>query len=295
MFKLGIIGSDNSHAIAFSQLANLEEGRGGLKIPDVQVTHIYGTDPERTKEVAEAGQIPHIATKSEEMLAAVDGVICVWRHGAKHLPDTLPFIKAGKPAFIDKPLATTVADARQLIETAQQAKIGFSSFSTLRYAQPTVDFIAALGEGVGEVVSGVSTGPAHLDSEYGGIFFYGIHAVELMHAAFGYGVESVSTVANGPNAHVACAYPDGRIVTLNLLGDKAKYAFHLTAFGSKGLDTHLVDSATAYYEGMRVFVDAMKNGTWPLTPEQLLEPVQVLVAAERSMETGRAVTLAEVS
>ncbi len=293
MFKLGIIGSDNSHAIQFSKLANLEDGVNGMRIEDARVTHIYGIDPERTKEVAELGEIPNIVTRNEDMLGEVDGVICVWRHGSRHMADTLPFLKAGIPAFVDKPLASSVADAMILIDTAEKAGVGLTSFSTLRYAKPTVEFIASLPEAVETAVSGVSTGPADLGSEYDGIFFYGIHAVEMMNATFGYGCESVLATSHGSNCMAVCKFPGGPTVTLSLLG-KAAYVFHVSVFGTKGWKDYTVDSSTAYYDGMNVFMETLRTGRWPLTRSQLLEPVKILAAIERSLAEDREVKLTEV-
>ncbi len=293
MFRLGILGSDNSHADRFSQLANLENGVDGKRIDDVQVTHIYGTDPGRTKEVAENGNIPNIVSRGQDMLGQVDGVICVWRHGSKHMSETLPFLEAGIPAFVDKPLAASVADARNLIDAAEKSSVGLTSFSTLRFAKPTIEFVSSLPKAIGAPVSGISTGPADLNSKYDGIFFYGIHAVELMNATFGYGCESVSATAHGDNCVAICTFPGGVVVTLNLLG-KAAYVFHVSAFGTEGYRDFLVDSSTAYYDGMQIFVETMRTGKWPFTRDRLLEPVKILAAIDRSLAEKRTILLTEV-
>ncbi len=291
MFRLGIIGSDNSHAEAFSNLANIEGS--GPRIEDVRVTHIYGTDEARTREVATNCKIPNIVTRSEEMLGNVDGVFCVWRHGSKHLNDTLPFIKAGLPAFVDKPLSNSVADARQLIDTALTAKVGFTSFSTLRFCVPTVQWLSTLKETIETPVTGMSTGPAEIDSEYDGLVFYAIHAVEMMHATWGYGVTSVTAIEQNKNVMAVCKFASGPIVTLNFLYHAA-YVFHVTAYGTKGYTQHVVDSSTSYYEGMKVIMETLRTGKWPFTPEQLLEPIQVIAAVLKSLELKREVLLSEV-
>ena len=293
MFRLGIIGSDNSHAQAFASLANLEEGYGGLRVPDVRVTHIYGTDPVRTKEVAEKSKIPHIVTKTEDMLGAVDGVLCVWRHGSKHCHETLPFLKAKIPAFVDKPLATTLADAKTLIATAQQAGVGFTSFSTLRYEKDTVAYIERLKSEVGAPTIGVSTGPADPSSEYDGIFFYGIHAVELMNAVWGYGCKTVTAVATEKHVQTVCAFANGALVTLNFLHENP-YVFHVMAFGKEKWLEHTVESKTGYYDGLLVILETLKTGKWPLTAEQLIEPVATLAAIQKSLAEKRTVALSEI-
>ncbi|NUM53114.1 MAG: Gfo/Idh/MocA family oxidoreductase [Candidatus Hydrogenedentes bacterium] len=290
MFRLGIVGSDNSHAEAFSRLTNLE---GENRIPDVLVTHIYGTDEARTKEVATNCEIPNIVTRTEDMIGQVDGILCVWRHASKHKNDSLPFIKAGIPAFVDKPLAHTVADARELIDTAEQAKVGFTSFSTLRFCVPTVQWLASLKDSIDVPVSGVSTGPAEVDSEYDGLCFYGVHTVELMHAAFGYGVTSVTASEHNKYIMAVCKYATGPIVALNFQYNEP-YVFHISAFGKKGFSDHKVDSGTSYVEGMKVIMEMMRTGKWPLTPQQLIEPVQVLAAITKSLAEKREVALSEV-
>ncbi|MBI5091771.1 MAG: Gfo/Idh/MocA family oxidoreductase [Candidatus Hydrogenedentes bacterium] len=294
MFRLGIIGSDNSHAEAFASLANLEEGHGGLCVPDVQVTHIYGTDPKRTKEVAEKSKIPNIVTNMEDMIGAVDGVLCVWRHGSKHCHDTVPFLKAKIPAFVDKPLAASVADAKSLIATAQQTGVGFTSFSTLRYERDTVAYIEQLKREAGTPTIGVSTGPADPASEYDGIFFYGIHAVELMNAVWGYGCKSVTAVATEKHVQTVCAFENGSLVTLNFLHENP-YVFHVMAFGKEKWLEHTVESKTGYYDGMLVILETLKSGKWPLTAEQLLEPVAILAAIQKSLAEKRTVAITEVS
>ncbi len=288
MLRLGIVGSDNSHAEAFSKLVNLDEGINGLRVEDCKVTHIYGTDQKRTEEVAKIGKIPNIVAKAEDMIGAVDGIACVWRHGGKHLADTLPFLKAGLPAFVDKPLACSVADATRLLDAAEKAKVGFTSFSTLRYAANVVEYINFLREKAGPLTAGVSTGPADLASEYGGIFFYGIHAVELMNAVWGYGCESVKATEHNNNVVVACKFGNGALVTLNMMGN-ATYAFHLLAFGKDAWKEHNVDSSTCYFDGMKMYLETMKTGKWPLTREQLLEPVKILTAIDKSLKENREV------
>ena len=291
--RLGIVGSDNSHAEAFSKIANGLQPE--FQIPGVRVTHIWGTDPARTQEVAEGGKIEHIAAKREDLIGQVDGVICVHRHGGLHLEDALPFLKAGIPAFVDKPLATSVADATALLDAAEAAKVGFTSFSTLRYAQGTVQFLDGLRANAGELVTGSSTGPADPGSEYGGLFFYGIHALELMHATWGYGIERVRATQHRGIVSAACAFATGPLVTLQLLNNGGKGlgvgGFHLHTVGKQSIDKYSVDSGSSYYDGMQVFVKAMRTGEWPLTRAQLLEPVKVLAAIEESLKTEKEITI----
>lgn len=291
-FRIGMVGAQNSHAAAYSKLINLE-GAGKATYGAIQVTHIWGEDEKSSADVAAKCKIATVVAKPEDMLGQVDGVICVRRHGGKHLEDAMPFLKAGIPAYVDKPLACSVADARALIAAAKAANVGFSSFSTLRYAPETTAYIDAVRKDLGALRAGTSTGHCEPDSEYGGIFFYGIHAVELASAVFGYGCDSVTALRHGPNVTAICTYPNELTVTLQLLGD-AKYVFHLSAYGKDGWKDIEVGTGNAYAAGINVILATLLEQAWPIDEVHLIEPVQILAATELSLKEGRRVTLAEL-
>jgi len=179
MIRIGIVGSDNTHAERFSELCNLEGFPG--RVRGARVVSIYGRDPQRTAEVAEKGRIPRIVETPDEMLGQVDAVMVVFRHGALHCEHALPFLEAGVPTFVDKPFATTVRDARRMV--------------------------------------GVSAGPGDVRSEYGGFIFYGIHAIEMMQETFGTGVRRVSAVHHAGNLVTTVQYRGEPIVSLQVLGN----------------------------------------------------------------------------
>lgn len=75
MFRVGIIGSDNSHALAFSKLTNIKnELTGEYEFPDIRVTAIYGHDEKRTEEVAREGRIEFIAKDPKEMFSSNNAI-----------------------------------------------------------------------------------------------------------------------------------------------------------------------------------------------------------------------------
>ena len=76
MIRIGIVGSDNSHADAFSQMLNIADSQTGeFAYPDVRVTAIFGLDEKRTAEVALDGKIEHIVKDPSEMIGMVDAVM----------------------------------------------------------------------------------------------------------------------------------------------------------------------------------------------------------------------------
>ena len=287
MVNIGIVGSDNSHAIAFSRLCNGAPGGKGSRVRGARVTHLFGLDEARTAEVAEAGRIPTIVADPKDMIGHVDAVLVVFRHGGLHAQHALPFIRAGIPAFVDKPLACTVADARRLVTAAAKAGTALTSFSTVRFAPDTVTVARAARDGA---AGGGVFGPADPASEYGGLIFYGIHTVEVMLEVFGCDVASVRAVRSKVGVVADCLYRDGSFVTLQFLTKGAR-GFSIVAHTSKGHVFQELDLSTCYHDGFRVFFSMFKTGTWPLTPAELVRPVEVMAAIVKAYETKQVVRL----
>ena len=137
MFKIGILGSDNSHADRFSEILNLREHPSYLPDSGAQVVAIWGQEAERTQQVAKNGKIATIVDQPAAMIGQVDAVFCVTRHGGLHKELVLPYIAAGIPVFVDKPLATDPNDARAIVAAVESA-FGF------RVLSPEVYFLSSL-------------------------------------------------------------------------------------------------------------------------------------------------------
>ena len=287
MTRLGIVGSDNSHAIAFSKLCNVDDN--DLRVDDAKVVAVFGEEAERTEEVSREGQIPTIAERPEDMIGDVDAVLVVFRDGRKHRKFAEPFIREGIPTFVDKPLAVSTEDATALLELADKKGGLLTSFSTLRYAGDMLSFRSEMDK-LGPIASAVFSGPADRQSEYGGLPFYGIHIAEMLQALVGTGVESVCANENGKNIAATLNYADGKLAVLNFLGE-ASYVFHMLAFAKDGWNGRALDASTCYQDGLEVVLDMVKTGKRPLTDEELLEPVRVLEAIEESLTSGGSIRM----
>ena len=287
MIRIGIIGSDSSHADAFSQMCNLKDHPE--HVPGARVTCIWGVDPKRTAEVAEKGKIPRIVARPREMMGDVDAVMIVLRHGALHCRHALPFLKAGIATFVDKPFTTTVPDARRIVRAARKHRTPLTSFSTLRYAPHFVEVLKGL-KAIEPLAAGVSAGPGDVKSEYGGFIFYGIHAIELMQEAFGPGAQRVTAVVHAGNLVATVEHRGGATVSLQVLAT-ASYQFHLVAYGKGGVHQAVLNSAGCYPAGLKQVLKMVRTGKGPLPHENMIEAVAVAEAVEKSLRTGRSVKL----
>jgi predicted dehydrogenase len=71
MLKIGILGSDNSHADRFSEILNREDHPSYLPNSGAQVVAIWGQEAERTQQVAQNGKIATIVENPEAMIEAI--------------------------------------------------------------------------------------------------------------------------------------------------------------------------------------------------------------------------------
>lgn len=281
MIRIGIVGSDNSHALAFARLANVDRALGDR----CRVVGIWGADPQKTAEVAQEGAIPVIVAKPADLLDQIDLAVVVDRHGELHAEHALPFLERGLPTFVDKPFAISLADCQRMLDTAKQHGAVLTSFSALRFAPETEALTAELSR-VGSVRAAQFAGPCDFASEYGGPFFYATHVIELALRLVGNDVAAVSATRNGPSVLTVLTFGSGAIASLALLGDAA-YHFYATLFGTEGMTSREVrGGAATYARTIEQIVRMAETGRAPLEPAQLLQPIRIVHAIVESLDQG---------
>ena len=149
--KIGIIGLDTSHCIAFTKEFNNPDAgseMGGFKVVAAypkgssDIESSYSRIPKYTTEIKKLGV--KITSSIEEMLDMVDFVLLETNDGRLHLEQALPVLKAGKTMFIDKPMTASLSDAIVIFERAKQYNVPIFSASSLRYIESAQ--LAAKGE-----------------------------------------------------------------------------------------------------------------------------------------------------
>lgn len=120
MLRIGMIGADNFHALAFSRLANLPPEEGGSGLP-ARVTMLWGESAQRAAFVANEAHIHTVVDDPARMLGQVDAVMVVLRHGAQHHDAALPFLRAGISTWVDKPFTTDIGQAAALVAARGRA------------------------------------------------------------------------------------------------------------------------------------------------------------------------------
>src|SRR5262245_3757122 len=109
----------------------------------------------RLKELAKRFGVKHTYTDYRELLANRDidavSVVTMWD---QHAAPTLAALQAGKHAFLEKPMASTVADCDAIVEAAKKAQGYFMVGHICRFNPRYAAAKAAIDEGrIGKIIS----------------------------------------------------------------------------------------------------------------------------------------------
>ncbi|HWD77247.1 MAG TPA: Gfo/Idh/MocA family oxidoreductase [Kribbella sp.] len=268
--RIALVGTENSHADEIVRHLNVERIAGATR-----VVALVGAEDERNRKLAAAGAVPRVVPSSQELLGEVDALIVTNRDGALHREYAVPFLEAGVPVWVDKPLAASTADARAILDAAKRGGAPVTSYSAVRWVADADALEAARVEDLQAITV---TGPADPDSEYSGIFFYGIHAADLAQrlAPGEPGPVEVERVGSTVVVRYRC---NGVLVTLQLVkpADHGRVPFHAELVGRTELVSSDVRLDSEYVvPGLKVFLNMLETGERPLDDATMLAPITVL-------------------
>jgi hypothetical protein len=288
--RAGMIGLDTSHVTAFTNLLNNPKNEGDLAGIKVVAGFPGGTDIPASKDrvanftkTLREKYMVEIVDSIDDLLKKVDVVLLESVDGRPHLEQARPVFKAGKPVFIDKPVAGSLADAIQIYDLAKQTKTPCFSSSSLRFG-PAVQAIRNDPK-VGEILGCDTYGPCPIEQTHPDLFWYGIHGVEMLFAIMGTGCESVVRTHTKETDKVVGTWKGGRIGTFRgIRAGKADYGG--TVFGKAGVAP--VGGSGGYEPLVREICKFFKTGKPPVSPEETVELFAFMEAADESKRKGGA-------
>ena len=279
--KIGIVGLDTSHVTAFTRILNDISAKdhilGGKVVaavkdssPDVESS--YTRVEKYTAELTGKWGVKLYPTVTE-LCRHVDAVMIENVDGRPHLKHATDVIKAGKPLFIDKPLAGTLEDCVKIYRLAKQHNVPVFSSSSLRFAKAT---LAARAGKHGKVLRCETFSPAHLEPHHPDLFWYGIHGVESLFTVMGPGCVAVkrSTTKDG-KIEVTGTWKDGRI---GIFREGKGYG------GTAKCETgeHPVGGYDGYAPLVETVILFFKSGKPPVAARETLEIYAFMQAADES-------------
>ena len=293
VFRIGIVGLDTSHVTSFTKYINDPQNNTACKVvagyaggsPDIETS--IGRVAKFTRELRENYKI-EIVDSIEELCTKVDGVLLESVDGRVHLEQLKLILAAGKPVFIDKPIAASLSDALEIFRLANEAGVPCWSSSSLRFSPDFDDSKTKYGR-----VLGCSTySPCHLEPHHPDLYWYGVHGVELLFTMMGPGCETVHRIHTQDTDVVVGVWNDGRIGTYRgLRGGKTDYGG--TVFGATGIGS--VGAYAGYVPLLKQIVTFFKTGVAPVKAEETIEIFAFMTAADESKaQNGSPVSLQSV-
>ncbi len=298
VLRIGMIGLDTSHAVEFTKLLN--DPANPYHVPGGKVVIAYpgGSDDfelSRSRVEGFTNKLRddfgiEIAHSPAAVAAACDAILLESADGRVHAEQFRQIAPFGKPVFIDKPFAVSSRDAADIAALAKSEGIALMSSSSLRFAEEVTRALADTSRGA--LLGADCYGPMALEPTQPGLFWYGIHMVEMLYAALGPGCMQVTAFTRDAHDVVVGVWADGRIGTVR--GNRAgSFGFGAQIHREKG--TTAVDvaaSAKPFYASLLERVMEMfAGGSAAVGLEETLEVIRFIEAANESRETGLPVRL----
>lgn len=294
--RIGVIGLDTEHGPHFAKILNAadaDDKYGGLR---VTVAYPHGSrwikssmDMIPRNTVAIQAQGVKVVDSIAALLAECDLVMLETNDGTEHLAQALEVFRAGKPVFIDKPVAASLNDVLAIYRAAHHYKVPVFSSSTLRYINSVQEVRnGKIGNVKGaDIFTPTPTEPSHPD-----LYWYGIHGVEMLFTMLGPDCRRVTHYQSGDTDVVVGEWEGGRIGSLRGIRSDM-WNFGGYAFGDKG---HMpLGDFTGYAPLMPPIIEFFQKGLPPAPEAETIGIYAFMDAAQESrVKKGIPVTVADI-
>ncbi len=283
MFKIAILGCENSHANSF--LGQLRDGRH----PDMTVVGVYSDEEAPCQKLHNEFGV-YVMKSYDELVGQVDGIMVTARHGDNHYKYAKPYLSSGIPMFIDKPITCRGEEAVEFMREAKKYNVRLCGGSSCKYLPGVVKMAEEVKNGdYGTIRGGNVCAPLEMFSTYGGVYFYAQHLMQTMMTIFGNDILSISAIPVNKEMGIVAEYKDFPIT--GSFTSEGWY-YHAAVFGGKGLKTEKFEfdnhPFACEFDDM---YDLLCGKPMKETYDEFIRPVFVLNALEASMKSGRRETV----
>jgi len=284
--KLGIIGSSqgNGHPYSWSAIFNgynqdfmkdcpfpvIHEYLSKQSFPsdcikNAKVTHIWTQDRKMSEHIASASLIENVVDNYEDMIGQVDAILLARDDSETHFEFAKPFIEAGLPIYIDKPLATSLKEAHK-IYALEKYKGQIFTCSAIAYSNEL-----KVNKDIGEI--------KYIDSRVVKDWQkYSIHIIEPVLSLFDYKAKIVKSTVNSfdENKTVTINWDGGMTTNFKTLGD-AKCKIKISLYGTKDiLEIEFSDTFNAFKNALTEFVQIVRGEKENHSKEITLKAIEII-------------------
>lgn len=276
MYKIAILGCENSHANSFLKF--------GKNFDDIEFVGVYSDDTEAAQKLCDEFGVP-VMESADSLLGKVDGIMVTARHGDNHLKYAKPYIESGIPMFIDKPITCSNEDAIELATLLEKYGVKVSGGSSV----PLADHVQELKEDIknqtlGNTFGGFVRAPVNMDNPYGGFHFYSQHLVQTVCEIFGNYPNSVQAFVNGNIVNCVIRY-DNFDVSGQFTDGNYMYIAEISC--EKGIKGGAFDLEGVFEKEFNEYYNILKGGEQKQSYKDFIAPVFVINAISRSIESGK--------
>lgn len=306
--KIGMIGmtEGNGHPYSWSAIFNgydresmktcpfpsiyvyLEkQPKSTFGIPGAKVTHIWCDHKSDAEQIQRCSLIDHVVDQPEEMIGLVDAVIIATDIGSEHINRCQPFIEAGVPLFIDKPLVDQQHDLRQFYKW-KKAGGRFISSSSMRYSKELEPYYRSTFE-LGKLRYIGAYSPKKWET-------YGIHCLEAIYPLLGPGFESIQNTGTAERNFIHLIHSSGCDVNIVVTNDMGSAFGQIVLFGTaSSVTVHVQDYFYAFKKQLALFLDYLRTGEEPIPFNETMELMKLVIGGILSRDQGgRRIMLEEI-
>lgn len=279
MYKVAILGCENSHADAF--LAAVYEKK---VVEDIEFVGVYSEDEDAANKLHDRFGV-YVAKNYDEFVGKIDGLIVTARHGNNHYKYAKPYIESGIPMFIDKPITHSEEDAQAFMEELKKRQVPALGGSMVVFSEGLEQLKVSLkSEENGKVIGGYLRMPVQKTSPYGDFHFYSQHGVQCMLEVFGMNPRSVQVFERGITYTCVVRYDDFDVTLF--YSEMSQTFYQAIQFDKKMIGTELDLEGCAEKEFME-FHNLLVTHRQRASYEELFAPVYVINAMDRAIKSGK--------
>lgn len=274
MVRIGAVNIDTSHPLAFAGYL----GRSGIAGYAAVYNDGFRSDDEVNAFIKKFN-LEKRCYSLEELADCTDiGFIhgCNWDRHIKH---AMPFLRVGKPVFIDKPIAGTLSDCLKIEKLERDGAVILGS-SSVRYADEITDFTLCTEAERGRILN--IFGTSGVDE-----FNYGIHIVEAISALAETEPEYVKFTGRSELDGKECrtffvGFKNGITAVYNLFIG-VWHPFEIVVMTTRSTYQFRIDSSKVYYPMLDRICEYMKSGNNRFASvSQLADSVRIMLAGRIS-------------
>ncbi len=281
MYRIAILGCESNHARGYLSVLRNE------KIEDVEVVGVYSHQREAAEKLAADFGVA-VADSYDAFVGKVDGIIINARHGDNHYLYAKPYISAGIPMFIDKPITISETEALEFQGALEAAGCRITGGSMCIYSDYVIGLRDMIKSGeYGSVLGGCVRAPLMSESEHGGFYFYSHHLVHVMCELFGYYPKSVTAHRTGNAVNLTFKYDEYDINGIYADGPSGNNIYFAAACLEKKMEGASYGLDKCESRELHAYLDLLRGGEMKTPYSDIFAPVYILASIDRAMQSGK--------